>query len=506
MTSTASSLTQTASFLAALLGAALLPALAAEAPPDYATQGFFVSRPMAVEGEGLVFRARVTGGGAEPSGRLVIKDAAGGTVADEALAFAPGDGRRAFSWEWKPAQNGLYTATATLEGGGWVFENTATRQLELTVPVVVKDRQPHFPWFNGRNQLRWMTVSTSTPPEMVAAYRERGIKALGWTFGGMNLVNQDWMKNADMNEVRRWFVDEYGRKLADPAYDGIGIDEFGGYPGTRAEESSHVALGVLRELREKPAERKAFVAAWQGGMLRPDRAELFRGACDLLLQQTYLFGAMREWLLTENIYAMVDDKIMAGARGTDILVPGYGEGGCLTILCLDIAGIPPQMHTGEIEQAVRYMRRIAPEMRGIGFYNGVDFPEGSTPEMVDRLERFGDAMCLKYFLKPVVTLMPGSLWVERDAAGKVLLCAGVSNIGAMDSGPVDVVFYDNGKEAGRAAAEKVPAGGSTSANRVVLKTAASLAPGFHALEAVVENAAGSTVLDGRAATEWFESR
>ncbi len=470
---------------------------------QYCAQGFFVSQPLPVEGENVTFHVRATGTGPAPAGRLLIKEAAGAVAKEAPLVFKKDGERFAAEVAWSPSRNGMYTAEASLTADGCVFENTQTKSLQLLVPVIVKDRIVHFPWYRTSNYLRWMTVCTSTGKESVPALRERGIKALQWTFGGMQLHHQDWMKGKSLEEYETYVDGYYKAALSATDFDGVGLDEFGGYVGTGEEQWTHAGLEVLARLRKDP-ENKGFVAAWNGGMLRPDRAQLYRDACDLLLQETYVFGAMQYpgWLGTENIYAMLDDKIMAGARGSDILIPSYGSG-CTTIQCLDIVGMPAKMHTGEIEQVVRYLRRIVPEMRGLGFYNGTDFPEGSTPEMIEKLERFGDEMCLKYFIKPVVTLMPNSLWVEQDSEGKALVCVGVSNIGAMDSGPVKIRLYDNGKKVGVVTAEKVPAGPSGHVNRIVLKSRVRLKSGQHDLEAVVESAPGSTVLDGQTATKWY---
>ena len=51
------------------------------------TQGFFVSRPMAVEGESITFHVRATGAGPAPTGKLTLKDASGQVVRNVSLAF-----------------------------------------------------------------------------------------------------------------------------------------------------------------------------------------------------------------------------------------------------------------------------------------------------------------------------------------------------------------------------------------------------------------------------------
>ena len=126
-----------------------------------------------------------------------------------------------------------------------------------------------------------------------------------------------------------------------------------------------------------------------------------------------------------------------------------------------------------------------------------------TPEKIERLERFGDEMCLKYFIKPVLTLMENSLWVQQTPEGEGETCVGVSNIGGMDSGPVTVSVYDSDRKIGHLSAGKITAGPSGHTNRLVLKSTIRLENGDHTLRAVIDDAPGSTVLDGHTTTNWY---
>ena len=153
---------------------------------------------------------------------------------------------------------------------------------------------------------------------------------------------------------------------------------------------------------------------------------------------------------------------------------------------------------------MRYIRRAFPEMRGIAWYNGGYGSSFSgmkvTPETDrkhDAVRRKADALCLNYFIKPCVTLMRGALWLAtRD--GRPVLTAAVSNIGAIDSGPVEVQFRAGGKLLGTRRIERAPAGSGRNRDRVLVRHPVTAEAGPHQFEAVITRAHGATILDARA--------
>lgn len=200
-------------------------------------------------------------------------------------------------------------------------------------------------------------------------------------------------------------------------------------------------------------------------------------------------------LATENIHEDLRNRIIA-VRGADLFTRSYGAS-CRALLALDVPG---QRNTtlpdlGEYEAVVRFIRRLSPEMRGIAYFNG-----SATDE---RVERLAHDLCFEYFIKPVVTLQPNSLWL-READGGLQVVAALSNIGGMDSGPVTVRFWVDDAPLETARAEVVPAGHSRLTNRVLLAVPWTPAgPGSHRLRAEITAASGSTVLDASVVTERF---
>ncbi|MBT4502454.1 MAG: hypothetical protein HOC74_32270, partial [Gemmatimonadetes bacterium] len=230
-----------------------------------------------------------------------------------------------------------------------------------------------------------------------------------------------------------------------------------------------------------------YIAGWHSGGVRDEAVGLYKQALDLLLIETYLMHWVPNELGTENIYADLENRLIS-IRGADLFTRSYGAR-ARTLLALDVTG---QKNTalpdrGEFEQVVRAIRRICPEMRGIAFFNG-----SATDE---KIEHLAHGLCFDYFVKPVVTLQQNSLWVRRTE-NRTELVAAVSNIGAIDSGPISVRFLIDGEEIGTRRVDSVPAGYSRLTNRVLIPIDWTVpAVGTYSLQAEITAAPGSTVLD-----------
>ena len=120
-------------------------------------------------------------------------------------------------------------------------------------------------------------------------------------------------------------------------------------------------------------------------------------------------------------------------------------------------------------------------------------------------EKFVDQLCYEYFVAPVVTFLPQSVWVSREDDGTYLTAA-VSNIGGMDSGEVRVTFTDNGTRVARDSVPSVPAGNSRLTNRALVKIPWRPRAGAHVIEARIEEARDTRVLDSSVSTNYFWQR
>lgn len=149
-------------------------------------------------------------------------------------------------------------------------------------------------------------------------------------------------------------------------------------------------------------------------------------------------------------------------------------------------------------------------MRGFGIFGGL-MPKDATDEQRRRAiadEQFVDGLYFRYFVPPVVTILPGNVWVTRDGLDREhRVEAAISNIGGMDAGRIRVRVSADGRRLKTVTLDRVPAGDSLLENRVV---ASALwrrpRPGNHVLEACIESAPGCTVVDARGESEYFVER
>jgi len=248
---------------------------------------------------------------------------------------------------------------------------------------------------------------------------------------------------------------------------------------------------------------------WNGGGPRPELASVVRQGADLFLLETYLWRALPDELGTEDIYAAIEARLSPYIRNTDMFQPAYGND-CYTLLALDTSERPDRTTLGEQEEVIRYIRQRFPEMRGIAWYNGVygskDYGLERAKEM-DRhheaVQRNADRLCFEYWVKPCLTFLPRSIWLEREKSGDFSLIAALSNIGAVDSGPVEVELLSDGQVIATKSAGSVPAGANRNEDRALFVERVDVGRGPHMVSARVISAPGSTVLEGSVSLERF---
>lgn len=445
----------------------------------YSTSSLFTDPLIPAEGETVTLTVRATVAGevrAPLEADLTLRSATGRVLLTERLTLTLEEGQATGSLRWTPRRNGLYTLRAVVDPENrFPEEDPGDNEAILELPVVVPGRRPYFPWFGEREHLRWANLwGGGFQMEHLARWLERGVRPLAWK----------WGTNLPGEPTEEDFYRLY-REMGDCP--GIALDECGYYPTPKAMERFALCLqGLARAKRERP---DRFFMVWHCGSFYPEQAALYREACDLVVLESYVFYYAPQGLGTDNIYDFLDMK-MGPARQVDLL----GPAGPQVITSVDLH--PQSFHRGELENVVRHLRRRWPEMRGFGIFGGLT-PEKATPEQQAQAiadEQFVDQLCYEYFVRPVLTFLPGSLWVSRAGDGRLGLEAAVSNLGGMDSGPVKIGFYADGKRFGETAVPAVPAGNSRLDNRAVV-TAPGLPAGRHRLRARIETATGCTLLD-----------
>jgi hypothetical protein len=410
-----------------------------------------------------------------------------GAFRDFPVQLTPEEGQAIGTLEWKAWQNGLYTVAATVDPGDAIAEsNEQNNSAAIKLPVVIPGRRPHFPWFAERDWLRWATIwAGAISQDNIARWQERGVLPLAWKWG-LSLPGE-------------WGEDEiYEMMLKFGDASGGAVDECGYYPTSKSIEKFQTFVrGMARAKKELPDK---FFMMWHSGSFYPEQAALYRSACDLVVLESYTFYWAPLQLYTENIYDHLDMKMLP-ARQVDMLnATGKGP---QVITSVDLRR--GHFNRGQMESVIRHLRRKWPEMRGFGIYGGLvprDLPEAQRAKAIAD-EQFVDRLCYEYFIAPVVTVLPENIWVTHRDDGGYLVEGAVSNIGGMDSGPVTVKLYADGKLLKSTRLKQVPAGNSLLENQVLVSAQWRPLPGPHRLTARLGPARGSTVLDSEVEINYY---
>jgi hypothetical protein len=151
------------------------------------------------------------------------------------------------------------------------------------------------------------------------------------------------------------------------------IDEFGfDYGGEMDQKSAQ----VIRQTKLKKPDLA--LAVWQMREPVPQvLAEAYRDAADLVMFESYVSNQKHYWWIAIQVWSARRYGILAKT----IPVLGVGKGGN--------PGEDWAETKEEIEEQIRFVRLIAPESPGVGFYSG-------TPELLAD----ADAFCAHYFGLP----------------------------------------------------------------------------------------------------------
>jgi hypothetical protein len=152
------------------------------------------------------------------------------------------------------------------------------------------------------------------------------------------------------------------------------IDEFGfDYGGQLDQKSAQIIRQVKRQRPDLA------LAVWEmRGPVPQVLAEAYRDAADLVMMEGYVGNSRLYWSIAIQVWSARKYGILPKT----IVVLGVGKGG------------KPGEHWAEtneeLEQQIRFVRLIAPESPGVGFFGG-------TPELLTA----ADTMCTHFFDYPV---------------------------------------------------------------------------------------------------------
>jgi hypothetical protein len=151
------------------------------------------------------------------------------------------------------------------------------------------------------------------------------------------------------------------------------VDEFGFDFGGQMDEKS---AQVLRQTKLRKPDLA--LAVWDmRGPIPQVLAEAYRDVADLVMFESYVSNQREYWYIASQVWSARKYGILPKT----IIVLGVGKGGN--------PGENWAETKEELEEQIRFVRLIAPESPGVGFYAG-------TPELLNA----ADAMCAHFFRFP----------------------------------------------------------------------------------------------------------
>ncbi len=315
------------------------------------------------------------------------------------------------------------------------------------------DRVIAFNYLGGKydpKQLRSVTFIEPTAPKDWRYWTPRGVATA---------VGHTWF------DLLRNPVDKAVDILANGDYGGnpkpvVSIDEFGfDYGG----ETDQKAARILRETKRKRPELG--LAVWEmRGPIPKVLGDAYRDVADLVMLESYLKDKDDYWFVA----AQVQSARIHGVLPKTIVALGIGKGGN--------PGEEWARTKEELEQQVRFVRMLAPEAPGIGFYSGGDWPElvAKADELcshyadlpTDGSKLPADVAALGRFFserheKPVLVCSPMLVEPNRSAAdpGKLVdpktMRACLLNLGDRDATDVRIRLRNPKDKGGNVFAEAV---------------------------------------------------
>ncbi len=426
--------------------------------------------PVAGQPAKAAVRLRNTADEAQPALQVQLLDAQGQILAEAQSGTIAAHSTEEVLLDYTPGANGWQDLRVVITG------DRVKHEAGLRVPVL--SRNQYFPWFGGTEpcdrELRYANVVLVHKPEQAEYWNRRG----AITCLGKSTVNE--------NKSAEAYAKYLGSGIGDAQAQGIMIDEIGHYCEFEIQ-AMPIFQGVKLFTRENP---DTFTAVWLCGALKESYCNITKNAyrlqgIDLLLLECYANYLAVEFASPRR-YDYFDQRI-AMARQQDVL----GS----TVMTLGVVGNEDKFNLTdyEIEDEVRYVKRNAPEMPGIGYFHSF----GPNRE----LTAFADELCNKYYIAPVVQIYPEDLQFSPavpKAGEKLTIVARVNNLGAMDAKGVVMKLFLNDQLL-QSKTFDIPAAAERELfPMATLEVPAVLPEGFHRVRVEIAAPAEVTILDGMA--------
>lgn len=361
-----------------------------------------VSKMIPAEGDEVTWSVPVLNEGEEPfQGQVTVtmrfarngQRLGEGTRATRQLKLEPGASAD-FSFEWTAPRNGYCRMVWEIEAAG----PQSVRQIAVT------QRDVYLVWFGAPTEFRWCNVPTTVRAEDVNWWLRRGAIPASWKGG---VCYKEW-------PVER-FVENWG------AVDWIAIDEAGG-PG---EVTDKFIKAWKRLKQQKPHQ---WIAVWYMGA--HEYWTEVKDLVDLFLPEIYLN-------YRGNHLGQFDGYLSVARRAgaIDQTIPALG----INQIKTEDGRVTNSPTKADVLRQVRYLKRTAPELRGIAFFNAY----GAAPGVAE----YADALCEDYFIKPVLSIQHLAHPIEVSGSlteAKRVATVSATNVGNMDAAHVLVEWGAGG--------------------------------------------------------------
>ncbi|NOY79611.1 MAG: hypothetical protein GXP31_01270 [Kiritimatiellaeota bacterium] len=344
------------------------------------------------------------GGAWKMSVTVVVRDAEESRPIIRRTVTADDRGRCSLETVLAFAAPGWYEIRGSADSPGGRFE--------IAVQQPVTRRRVDFAWYQAENgrELRWPTIQlTAGKPEEQAYWRRRGVLPARWCGAACG-------KNKP--------VEYFAKKWS--SFPAIAIDEFGG----GAEACAKFARALVEARKRRP---HTFIAVWFCGGY--DYWPELRDTIDLFLPEVYL--NFTQYNLSRF------DKIVALGRRTGVfakMLPGLG----INVVKNKDGSIRYRPAVDELVAEVRYLKQIAPDLRGLAF-----FTYGSAEPAVRAAM---DRACRDYFLRPVADILGATCRPEVAPPGVPgIVAVRLRNAGGMPARGVVLEVLDADRVAARTA-------------------------------------------------------
>ena len=342
-----------------------------------------------------------------------------------------------FETKWTPKQTGTYTVSVKL---GKKNNIQLTREFPvvwrelyfLAWPPMSADEFDLYPYLST---FVIVTAYHNNNDQAFNYLRQRGVRLLRNVSFRVNRSVIDPNAKVSKRDYIDSVIARWSKELK-KGYDGLYIDEFGLYPGPDRAEMEGVVYEILSGLRSKFPNKYIFPAV-SGALLRESSIS-FKNSDSIALMESY--SSYCSLILGTHSPKKHFEQRIETARNTDLIFQRGRKHAALIFLGFNGVGLfEPEPSTPRLEDQVRYIKKQAPEMPGIAFYdNGV-----TKPWLVQSGQlKAAEELVNKYYIKPVVDLR--EIWFSDyspKAGEPVNISVNIHNLGGMDAKKIKIKLY-----------------------------------------------------------------